>query len=185
MQSYYRGPYQANDRLPGFILITVLLFFSVGCMHSGITPKRPILMKQQNAKPQVSNVSIEGDLAQDMLQIELTNRSAQALKVYEHSLPWIGWHSLILVAVRADALGAPLAKDSRIDDPGPVTVIIPPGAILKGNIPLLLRFPDFRKVRGERDVIVFWSYRLEPIDAPAGERYGGYVLFPKLKSSQG
>ncbi|MFA6162538.1 MAG: hypothetical protein WC685_03805 [Methylobacter sp.] len=159
-----------------------MLFFHVGCVPHGITTKPSILMKQQNVKPQVSNVSIEGDLSQDMLQMELTNRSTEALKVYEHSLPWIGWHSLILVAVRADALGIPLAKDMRIDDPGPGTIIIPPGAVLKGNIPLFLRFPDFRKVRGEQDVIVFWSYRLEPIDAPAWERYGGYVLFPKLKS---
>ena len=139
-------------------------------------------MKQNNVIPQVSNMSIKGDLVQDRLQIELTNQSAQELKVYQHSLPWIGWHSLLMVAVSADALRTPLAKDSRIDDPGPVTVIIPPGAILKGNIPLPLRFPDFRRVRIERDVIVFWSYRLEPINAPAWERCCGYVIFPKLKS---
>ncbi len=182
MQNYHREPYHANDRIPGLVLVAALIYCSVGCVHPDINPNEAILMKQKNAKPRVSNVSIEGDLAKDMLQVELTNRSAEELKVYEHSLPWIGWHSLILVAVRADALGTPLAKDLRIDDPGPVTVIIPPGAILKGNIPLPLRFPDFRKVRGERDVIVFWSYRLEPIDAPAGERYGGYVIFPKLKA---
>ena len=179
MQNYHSEPYQANDRVQGLVLIVALIFFSVGCVNSDTTPKEPIPMKQKNVKQQVSDVSIEGDREQNALKIELTNRSEQKLKVYEHSLPWIGWHSLILVAVKADALGTPLEKDARIDDPGPATVTIQPGATLEGHISLPMRFPDFCKERGERDVIVFWSYRLEPIDAPAGERCGGYVIFPK------
>ena len=33
-------------------------------------------------------------------------------------------------------------------------------------------------------MIVFWSYRLEPIDAPARERLGGFVLFPRVDADR-
>ena len=126
-----------------------------------------------------SDVSIEGDLEHDALRIELTSRSSRVFTVYEHSLPWVGQHSLLLIAVTADALGSPIEKLLAIDDPGPATITIEPGQTLGGSISLPSRFPEFCRARSERDVIVFWSYRLEPIDTPAGERLGGFVLFPR------
>lgn len=131
-------------------------------------------------QPPVIELSIEGDFEQDALLIELRSRSTQPLTVYEYSLPWAGLHSLILVAVKADALGTPIVKELAIDDPGPATVTIQPGDTLSGSITLASRFPEFRSARSARDVIVFWSYRLEPIDVAAGERGGGFVLFPRI-----
>ena len=130
------------------------------------------------------NMSVKGNPLLDLLQIELANVSTQDLNVYVHSLPWVGWHSLILIAVLADALGTPLGKDARIDDPGPVVVTLSPGEILKGSISLRSRFPDFHEARNQRDVIVFWSYRLEPLNAAASERYCGHVVFPMLNAAQ-
>lgn len=132
--------------------------------------------------PPVAELIIQGDPEHDALRIELRSRSSQAFSVYEHALPWVGQHSLMLVAVKADALGSPIEKLLAIDDPGPATVTIQPGETLGGSISLPSRFPEFRAARAERDVIVFWSYRLEPIDEPAGERLGGFVLFPMIEA---
>ena len=57
-----------------------------------------------------TELSVAGDLEHDALRIELTNRSRQPVTVYEHSLPWVGLHSLLLLAVSADALGSPIEK---------------------------------------------------------------------------
>jgi hypothetical protein len=118
------------------------------------------------------------------LNITLINRSPESPMIYQHSLPWVGWNSMLLIAVKTDALGTALDKLSPIDDPGPATITIRPGETLTGKIPLTHRFPGFLEALKERDVIVFWSYQLQPIDAAPLERVGGYVLFPKVSKAR-
>ena len=114
------------------------------------------------------------------LHVTLTNRSGKPLTIYQHSLPWVGWYSILLTAVKTDALGTVIEKSLIIDDPGPGRITIKPGETLTGKIPLVSRFPDLLNALKERDVIIFWSYQLEAIDAPPFQRTGGYVLLPKL-----
>jgi hypothetical protein len=130
-------------------------------------------------QPPSIEMSVTPDLAQEVLHVELTNRSAQPLTLYDHSLPWVGLTSVILLAARADALGTLLAKDEMIDDPGPGTVTLQPAQTLRGAIALGSRFPEFSAARRERDIIVFWSYRVAAVDGVLGARVGGYELFPR------
>lgn len=117
------------------------------------------------------------------LNVTLTDRSGKALTIYRHSLPWVGWYSLLLTAVRTDALGTVIEKRSVIDDPGPGKITIKPGETLTGKISLVDRFPGILKALEDRDVIVFWSYQLNPVDAAPCQRQSGYVLLPKLSGS--
>src|SRR5688572_24443891 len=111
-------------------------------------------------------IDVKGESEPDyVLSITLTNKSRQQLKTYEHSLPWVGWNSIILVAVRTDAPGTVLDKPSPIDDPGPTSITIKPRQTLTGKISLAKRFPGLLEALKERDVIIFWSYQFTPIDA--------------------
>ena len=130
-------------------------------------------------KPSIK-LTVTGRQSQEYgLHVELTNTSLAPLTLYRHSLPWVGPYSMILVAVKTDAQGTVLESESIIDDPGADTVTVQPGETLSGIIPLGSRFPGFSRSVNERDIIVFWTYQLRPIDRSPLERAGGYVLFPK------
>ncbi len=118
------------------------------------------------------------------LNIKLTNRSAQPLTVYQHSLPWVGWHSMLLIAVKADATGSVIEHSLLIDDPGAQTVTIAPDQTLTGGISLANHFPGLAEALKNRDVVVFWSYQLQPIGAAPLKRTGGCLVFPKLTESK-
>jgi hypothetical protein len=126
------------------------------------------------------NIVVKGAASPALsLDVELTNSSNEPLEVYEHSLPWVGWYSLLLIAAKTDAPGTVLEKKTPVDDPGPGTTTLQPGQTLKGSISLVDRFPGFVEAVSSRDVIVFWSYQLQPLKGPALPRTAGYVLFPK------
>jgi hypothetical protein len=114
-----------------------------------------------------------------VLDVQLTNQSSKPLTVYQHSLPWEGWDSMILIAVKADALGTRLEHPLPIDDPGPTKITIKPEETRKGTISLVKRFPNLAEALKARDVILFWSYQLEPIDAKPLDRMGGWLLIRK------
>jgi hypothetical protein len=113
------------------------------------------------------------------LNIMLTNKSAEALTIYQHALPWVGRYSMLLIAVQTDAAGTMLDKTLPVDDPGAARITIKPKETLAGKIVLVNCFPGFLEALKERDVIVFWSYQFQPIDAAPLKRVGGYVLFAK------
>jgi hypothetical protein len=112
------------------------------------------------------------------LDVVLTNRSEAPLTLYEHALPWVGALSIVLVAVRADAQGSVLDRAlAPIDDPGPATVTVEPGGSVSGRTLLAPRFPGLTTALRTHDVVVFWTYRLEPVGGPPLARTGGYVVF--------
>jgi hypothetical protein len=113
------------------------------------------------------------------LDISLTNESAERLTVYRHSLPWIGWYSILLVAAKTDAMGTVLERSNPVDDPGTETIVIKPGETLTGQVSLVRRFPGFADAVKDREVIVFWSYQLQRLEGDPWPRTGGYVLFPE------
>lgn len=133
----------------------------------------------------IVDISVELDLqglssSDYILHVKLTHRSRDILTIYQHSLPWVGWYSILLTAIKTDALGTVIEKSLIIDDPGPVRITIKPGETLTGDIPLIGRFPDLLEALRETDVIIFWSYQLKPVDAPPFQRACGYVVLPKL-----
>ena len=115
------------------------------------------------------------------LEISLTNETANPLTTYSHSLPWIGWYSIIILAVKANAPGTPLERFSPVDDPTTGTIVIKPGETLTGQLSLVKQFPDFAEAIKEGDVIVFWSYQLPVIEGDAVPRTAGYVLFTRTE----
>jgi hypothetical protein len=86
---------------------------------------------------------------------------------------------MILIAVKADAVGSELDSTSLIDDPGPDTVTVEPNETLAGSISMVERFPRFLDALTEHDIVVFWSYEFQPLDAPPLGRVGGCTLFSK------
>ena len=138
-----------------------------------------------NQEPENVDISVELDRkglssSEYDLNVAVTNKSAEPITIYRHSLPWVGWNSILLVAVKTNVLGTVLEKRPLIDDPGPERVTIKPGEMLAGQILLTNRFPDLLKALKERDVIVFWSYQLQPIDTPPLQRISGHVLLSKF-----
>ncbi|MCL7412005.1 MAG: hypothetical protein M8353_00090 [ANME-2 cluster archaeon] len=114
-----------------------------------------------------------------ILNVALTNRLPEPLTTFHYSLPWVGWDSILLIAVETDAIGTIIDKNLMIDDPGPARTTIQPGGSLSGNIPLSGRFPNLNEALKEHDVILFWSYQFLPIDAHPLKRVGGYLLIPQ------
>jgi hypothetical protein len=114
------------------------------------------------------------------LVITLTNGSSKPLTLYRYGLPWGGRYSMIVVAVKTDAPGTPLETTFPIDDPGPGTLAIQPGETLTGQISLVDRFPEFLRALCARDLVVFWTWQAEPVDAVALARQGGWVLCRKV-----
>lgn len=122
-------------------------------------------------------VRVSGDPTGDYrLQIALMNQTNRALSTYAHMLPWVGETSLILVAVKTDAVGTVLEKRAAIDDPGPGVITIRPNETLSGEVNLGSRFPDLRPALSERDVALFWSYQFRATDGTRSPRTGGFVL---------
>lgn len=115
------------------------------------------------------------------LRVRVTNTSDTALDAYEASLPWRTVYSMILVAVSTDPAGTVLERSLPIDDPGPGTITLRPGQALEGDVALERRFPGFVQAQAARDVLVFWSYRFQPIGRPALPWRGGFVVFPRVE----
>ncbi len=115
------------------------------------------------------------------LDIALTNETAKRLTMYRHSLPWIGWYSIVLLAAKTDAIGTVLERFCPVDDPGTETIAIQPGETLTGQISLVKHFPGFADAVKHREVIVFWSYQVQPVEGDPLPRTAGYVLFPKAR----
>lgn len=141
--------------------------------------------KRQEYKQQMVDMSVDIDrqdqrLGEYNLKVTLANRSANPLTIYQHALPWVGWYSMLLIAVKTDVAGSVIEKTLPIDDPGPARTTIEPDEALEGEISLVLRFPTFLEDLKDRDILVFWSYQFKAIDDVPLPRVGGYVLIPKL-----
>src|SRR5688572_24730965 len=126
----------------------------------------------------VMEVNLVPSAKETTLEIGLTAKDAKPIQVYRADLPWASWHSMVLIAVKANRTGDLLKKLMPVDDPGPTVVVLNPGQPMKGRIALNERFPDLVQTLRESDVLLFWSYQLEPVDGPPLERQGGWLLIP-------
>ena len=102
------------------------------------------------------------------------------MEVYRASLPWATVQSLVLVAVKLDALGTVVEQRFPIDDPSAEVITLAPGQVLEGAVPLDPRFPGLAAARRKRDVMVFWTWQLETVQGASFPRSSGAVLFPKV-----
>ena len=116
------------------------------------------------------------------LIIRLRNESAESLPVYNDDLPWVRMRSMTLIAVETSdfagiVLGGPQFKPN--EDSAEPWVTIKPGESLTGEISLITRFPRIEESLKDRDVILFWSYRLRIKDGRRSNRVTGWVLVPQ------
>jgi len=115
---------------------------------------------------------------QYVLHVTLKNSGATTLSTLRHRLPWGNTYSLLVVAATE---GGKLPNESfLIDDPTFVEIQIKPGEILEGDVPLNLRFRDLPDEVTKHDVIIFWSYRMQLQNGNYLERFGGWLLIPKV-----
>ena len=115
------------------------------------------------------------------LDISLANETPKPLTLYQYSLPWAGYYSTLLVAVKLDPAGTVIERNTPVDDPTSGSVTIQPAQVLTGEISLQRHFPRFAEALAERDVIVFWSYQMKPNDGDQLPRLAGHVLFARTQ----
>ena len=118
------------------------------------------------------------------LHVSLRNTSNATVETYEHSLPWRGVYSMLVIVVRADSAGSVLDRSLPVDDPGPGTVTVQPGQTLEGDIAIAPRFPGFVQALSEADLLVFWGYRFQAVGQAPLPWTGGLVLFPSSRSRE-
>ena len=80
-----------------------------------------------------------------VLAIAITNRSPEPLVVSRSGLPWTNAYSLLLTAVRADAVGTVLERSRPVDDPLVGTFTIVPGQTVSGGDRPRAALPDPRR----------------------------------------
>jgi len=113
------------------------------------------------------------------LRLRIEYRGDVPVSVYRASLPWATVQSLLLVAVKLDALGTVIEQVFPIDDPGVDRITLHPEQVLEGDIPLQVRFPGLAAAHREWDVMIYWTYQLKTVDGMAFERVSGSVFLPK------
>jgi len=109
----------------------------------------------------------------------MQNLGKSPLEMYESHLPWGIRITTKLYAFKLNSEQTQLEEDLYIDDPGPSTIVIEPGAVLHGAISLEWRFSSLREAIKTHDVIVFWTYVPKTKEFVPGERFGGWVVVPK------
>ncbi len=128
-----------------------------------------------------------------ILDLELTNTGRSDLELYTHSLPWRGWYSMVLVVTDTIPMGGPLTQPMIIDDPTVGSTTIKPGESLQGEIRLARRrvfdprdprAPHLVGMLKHRDMMLFWAYQPITVNQTRGKWVGGWLLLPKLPSSE-
>src|SRR5262245_51383419 len=104
------------------------------------------------------------------LQMRLTNEAADPVEMPAQQLPWSNAYSTLVVAVETDGPGTVLDRSTPVDDPVVGMVTVQPHESLTGQIDLGARFPGLTAALAERDVVVFWSWQLRPLNGQPGPR---------------
>ena len=139
-----------------------------------------------NSLPNVSQLvlsvtPVEPSHQQLRLRIELEFHGAKRVVVDRSMLPWGIRDALLIVPIVTDPFGTRVDEAQYVDDPHHDYMDLTPDDSLSGEVDLQQRFPDLAEALTRRDVVVFWSYELRPVDGPAYPRISGAVLIPSRK----
>jgi hypothetical protein len=110
------------------------------------------------------------------LDVELTNRGNRTIRMLKAYLPWNYHGSIMLLVARLGSSEGRLKEQLPVQDPGPDSIELVPGQVLKGRIDLRRRFWDIEEQSKAHDLILFWSYALKPQGEPALDRVSGGVV---------
>ncbi|WP_116813026.1 hypothetical protein [Steroidobacter cummioxidans] len=121
----------------------------------------------------------EGAASSAKLKAIVRNNSTSSIEINSSSLPWGGRYSTILAAVRESSPNEPLDQRFPIDDLGPETIHLKPGAKIEGQIEMHDFFKDMDKALQKDNLIVLWSYKLVAVDGKESKRLAGWVRVPR------
>jgi len=139
-------------------------------------------LHQKIQKPAIAitiKLSADGNTS-PTLAMTLKNVSNRTLRLYKDALPWESRHSIVLILRKTKAGQEILNELLTIDDPLLGEIKLEPNQQLDGVIDLAGRFPTLQAARERTDVLLFWSYQLEPVNEAPEERLGGWLLLPKI-----
>ena len=108
-----------------------------------------------------------------LVDFELRFHGPSDISIPKSSLPWGNHYSTPLIAVIP--YGDTLIQSYPVDDIEPSYVLLRPGAILRGRIDLSEHFPTLKKEVLSREIVVFWTYRLETSRDVRSNRVGGWL----------
>ena len=126
-------------------------------------------------------VSLAASQQSPTVQFKISNATTNTIECHRADLPWASRHSIILMLVENDISHTVVPEELPVDDPITGTLKISPGGDLEGNLILRSRFPELQKALARREVILFWSYQLKPLNSPVLPRCGGWILIPKAQ----
>jgi hypothetical protein len=123
-------------------------------------------------------------LQEPKIVFTLVNNAQLPVEIYESDLPWGIQASLSLTVFRLYAIGTTSEVEPYylIDDPGPGTVVVAPGATLTGHVNLTERFAGLEGPRRTSDLLVRWYYAPMNANMEVGKPSGGWVVIPRISS---
>jgi hypothetical protein len=68
----------------------------------------------------------------------------------------------------------------EIQDPPRRAIEFKGGHMEGGDVYLNTVFAALRETLKTNDVLIFWSYRVRPINGPPSKRFSGYLTIPKV-----
>jgi hypothetical protein len=157
-----------------FLIVSLLLVLLPGCAVKELQER-----DQGDALMSLAAKAVKVSDQQWDLRVELVLHGNDTIRMMDTDLPWGFRDNLLLVPVVLDKERTKLQEVYYIDDPIGNLITVEPGDRLSGTIYLFNRFPDITKVTKEHDVLLFWSYELQPIDGPALPRASGAIVIPK------
>lgn len=123
------------------------------------------------------NANVDNSKNGLLLNIKLTNNDDRSISMYQHDLPWISTHKMILILVDMSDHGKIINQLVPFDDQGDTIVDIGPGKTLEGKIMLRDFFPmvDDAKQNGH-ELIIFWTYQCKLTNEDSeSKRFGGWI----------
>ncbi len=131
-----------------------------------------------NAPPAIVTARFLQAASTRHISFKLTNVSKEPVLLRPYQLPWGNSHSVTYAAVMAD--GQPLPNIYHIDDPPfqPQKVVAGPGESCEGEYDLE-RAVDFSHAPKDKDILVFWAYRLPVATVSSNLPSTGVIVIPK------
>jgi hypothetical protein len=159
-------------------LCGIFLVMMVGCRES----HQPRSITHGN-NPQYMEIVVDTITATNcFFKIRLHNNSEQRVSIRSAELPW---NRLVVVLVDPNGKVVPKSdyEGKLIRDWAGEKEVIEPGHFLESRVSLHdLFYETAIPFLRNSDLVMFWTYRLQPLDHEASDRVGGYLTISRQSS---
>jgi hypothetical protein len=145
------------------------------CTASTPTERREFLMQNIDQNTRVSGYlrcSATGELVADF---KVTNTGRHAISIREETLPWSGRNTVTLALADVET-NTVILPEFAFSDPISKTVSVAPGESLEGTVSISEELPALQRLQRERDVVLFWAFRVRTADANTRILAGSIVV---------